>query len=283
MKRPLHKKRKQHMLIDTHCHINMMIKRDFDRPLTEAELLEARPIVDEAVEAGVTKILNVGTSLVESNNCIILSQRNSEVYAAIGIHPNDLTQHWKDDLKKLSSILDKKEELKIIGIGECGFDKHYPDYNILRQEDAFRAQIELALQHNLGLVVHTRDAPEETVRCLQEYRNQGLRGTIHCFSEDLSFAQHAIDMGFVLGIGGTITYPKNDRLRSVVSAVGLDHIILETDAPFLPPQIIRGKQNHPRSIRIIAQYIAELLTVSPEMVAQTTSQNAAKTFDFSRS
>ncbi len=256
----------------------MMLKEDFDRPLTLHELQNARSIIDEAAAVGVTKILNVGTSLVESENCIKLAHMYPEVYAAIGIHPNDLTEHWKNDLASLASMLQQKEELKIVGVGECGIDKHYPDYTIVRQQDAFRAQIELALRYDLGLVVHTRDAPEETLRCLDEYRHQGLRGTIHCFSEDLSFAQSAIAMGFVLGIGGTITYPKNDRLRKVVSTVGLSNIILETDAPFLPPQIMRGKQNHPRSIRLIAEYIAELLTVSLEVVAQTTSHNVQRIF-----
>lgn len=258
----------------------MMVKGDFDRPLTQDEVQKAQIIIDEAMSADVTKILNVGTSLIESMNCIELAQRYSQIYAAIGIHPNDLTDIWKDDLKKLASLLERNEELKIIGIGECGFDKHYPKYDIEQQRDAFRAQIELALRYDLGLVVHTRDAPEETLSCLEEYRNQGLRGTIHCFSEDLAFAKQAIDLGFVLGIGGTITYPKNDRLRAVVSTVGLKHIILETDAPFLPPQIIRGKQNHPRSISIIAQYVAELLTIPLETVAHETTGNALRIFLF---
>lgn len=272
------KKKAFTMLIDTHCHINMMVKKDFDRPLTQEEYSLAATIVQEAAEAGVTKIVNVGTSLVESENCIELAKRFSSVYAAIGIHPNDLTDSWKDDLKKLAQYLERKEELKIVAIGETGMDKHYPDYNIVRQREAFKAQIELTLKHDLALVVHSRDAAEETLRCLEEYKDQGLRGTIHCFSEDLSFAQTAISWGFALGIGGTITYPKNSTLRSVIRAVGLTHIILETDAPFLPPQIIRGKQNHPKYIRIIAEYIAEELTVSLDSIAQKTSANAEKIF-----
>lgn len=266
------------MLIDTHCHINSMVKKDFDRPLTQEEYRPAVTIVNEAAESGVTKILNVGTSLIESENCIELAKRFPHVYAAIGIHPNDLTDTWKEDLKKLALYLEQKEELKIVAIGETGMDKHYPDYNIVRQKDAFKAQIELTLKHDLALVVHTRDAAEETLRCLEEYKNQGLRGTIHCFSEDLSFAQTAISWGFVLGIGGTITYPKNNVLREVVKTVGLESIILETDAPFLPPQSMRGQQNHPKYIRTIAEYIANELTVSFELVAQITTKNAESIF-----
>lgn len=265
-------------LIDTHCHLDAMVKPTFNKPLQPNEYEQVRAIVGQAAEAGITKILNVGTSLIESENSINLAARNKDVFASIGIHPNDLTDAWKEDLKKLASYLSRKEELKILAIGECGMDKHYPGYNIDRQQDAFKAQIELALEHDLALVVHTRDAPEETLHCLEQYRNQGLRGTIHCFSEDLSFAQAAISWGFVLGIGGTVTYPKNTVLRSVVRAVGLDNIILETDAPFLPPQIIRGKQNHPKYIRTIADYIAEMLTVSFDTVAVTTTQKALNIF-----
>ena len=115
---------------------------------------------------------------------------------------------------------------------------------------------------------------------LKEYKNQGLRGTIHCFSEDLAFAQAAISSGFVLGIGGTITYPKNNELRAAVRAVGVEHIVLETDAPFLPPQIIRGKQNHPKYIRAIAEYVADMLSITLDSVATTTSTNVLKVFRF---
>ncbi len=266
------------MLIDTHCHIDAMVKSTFNTPLRSEDYESARQIVAQAAEYGVTKIMNVGTSLIESENTLGLASRFKDVYASIGIHPNDLTDTWKEDLKKIAEYLERKEELKILAIGECGMDKHYPGYNIVRQQDAFKMQIELALEHDLALVVHTRDAPEETLHCLEEYKNQGLRGTIHCFSEDLPFAQSAIAWGFVLGIGGTVTYPKNNVLRSVVRAVGIDHIILETDAPFLPPQIIRGKQNHPKYIRTIAEYIADMLTVPFDVVAETTTKKALSIF-----
>lgn len=266
------------MLIDTHCHINIMVKKTFDTPLTEADYAKAQPIITLASQSDVKKILNVGTSLIESKNCIALAQRFESVYASVGIHPNDLTDMWKNDMATLAHDIKRKQELKIVAIGECGVDKHYPDYNIVRQMDAFRYQIEVALAHDLALVIHSRDAYEETLQCLEEYKNQGLRGTIHCFSEDLAFARTALSLGFVLGIGGTITYPKNEILRDVVRIVGLEHIILETDSPFLPPQIIRGKQNQPRYIRTIAHYIGELLNLPYETVAATTTHNAERIF-----
>lgn len=266
------------MLIDTHCHINIMVKKSFDTPLTAELFPVAQNIIQEAAIAGVTRILNVGTSLQESINCIELARVFAPIYASIGIHPNDLTNTWQEDLKTLSTFAHDKERLKIVAIGECGMDFHYPEYNRTRQIDAFKRQIELALEHHLPLVIHTRNAGEETLYCLQEFKDSSLRGVIHCFSEDLAFAQEAINLGFVLGIGGTVTYPKNNILRQVVTTVGLDHIILETDAPFLPPQTMRGKQNHPRFIRTIAEYIAELLHEPVERVNTTTTDNALSVF-----
>ncbi len=252
--------------------------KDFDQPLTLNELMEADLIVREAAQAEISQILNVGTSLIESINCITLANRYPDVYAAVGIHPNDLTYDWKEDLLEIEKYLKKKEDYKIRAIGECGIDKHYPDYNIQRQEDAFKRQIELALTYNLPLVVHSRDAAEETYKCLRQFTSSSLRGTIHCFSEDHAWAQEALSLGFVLGIGGTVTYPRNSVLRSVVQTVGIDKIILETDAPFLPPQTMRGKKNHPRFIVTIADYIAMLLNISVAEVAHTTTRTAKELF-----
>ncbi len=268
------------MLIDTHCHLNTIVKKTFDVPLDDAEYILIEPILTQAAENGVTALLNVGTSLVESINCIEIAQRFSSVWASVGIHPNDLTEDWQSDLHKIKEFLSRKEELKIQAIGECGMDKHYPGYSIERQRDGFRSQIELALEHDLALVIHTRDAGDDTLRCLEEYQHHGLRGTIHCFSEDHAFAQQAISWGFVLGIGGTITYPKNEHLRTTVKQVGIDHLVLETDAPFLPPQVIRGQQNSPAQIRTIALYLADLLEASFEDISRTTTENVKRIFRF---
>ena len=195
------------MLIDTHCHINMMVKKKFDIPLTSSEITSAQTIIDRAHSVGVEIIINVGTSLAESNNCIALAQKYPNLWATVGIHPNDCTSEWHNDFKRIISLVKNKQPNKIVGIGECGIDMHYPDYNLQRQKDAFNAHIELALEHNLALVVHSRDSYEETLRVLEKYKNDFKpgRGTIHCFSYDLAFAQEAIAMGFVIGIDAPIT------------------------------------------------------------------------------
>jgi len=266
------------MLVDTHCHINMMVKSTFDTPLQESDFLEARSIVNQAQQHDVSLIINVGTREIENHNCILLAQKFSTVYATVGIHPND-SDDWQADLKKMKQWLTNKNLNKIVGIGECGIDKHYPDYNFNRQRDAFKAQIELALEHNLALVVHSRDAYDETLKILEEYKNNITRATMHCFSYDQAFTDVVTSWRFMLGIGGTITYPKNTELRSVTQHTSIDNIVLETDAPFLPIQHMRGKQNHPQYIKNIAEFIAQLRNESFEHIAQKTTENALRLFN----
>ena len=270
-------------LIDTHCHINCIIKENFDRLLTLNEFPQAAHIIDDSAQLLVKKIVNVGTSLIESINCVELAKSFDACYAAVGIHPNDCTEKWSHDLQEIKSLwfdttFPKHKNFKIVAIGECGIDRYYPHYNLQRQKDAFKAHIEFALEHALPLIVHTRNAGDETLRSLEEFKNNNLHGVIHCFSEDQSFANTAFKFGFVLGIGGTITYPKNVNLREICKNVPLEKIILETDAPFLPIQSMRGKQNHPKYIADIAHYLAELRNEPFEKIAQTTTNTAKHIF-----
>jgi len=268
-------------LIDTHCHLNMMVKKKFDTPLTEFELDAVGTIVKEAHNHHVETIITVGTSMIENSNCIEIAKRYNHVYATIGLHPNDCTEHWQKDLETIKNLLKNKKENNIVGIGECGMDYHWPNFNAQRQKDVFKAQIELALETDLALVIHTRDASTDTLKILQEYKNNNLRGVLHCFTEDQSYADEITDLGLLLGIGGIITYPKNDQLRELVKTIDLKHIVLETDAPWLPPQSARGKQNNPKYIDEIAHYIAKLRNTSFEEIAEQTTANAQQLFNLS--
>ena len=271
------------MLIDTHCHVNLLIKEKFDEPIKPSQLPLAAQIEQEARDFGVTQIVNVGTSVVESENCIMLARHVQNSYAVIGIHPNDCKQTWLDDLKKIETYLKKKDEHKIVGVGETGLDYHYPNYNKQRQKDAFKAHIELSLEYELPLVIHTRDAGDDALELLEPFAKENVRGVFHCFLQNKSFAQYAVNqLQFLLGIGGTITYPKNDDLRNIVKTVGLENIILETDAPYMPPQIIRGKKNHPKHIRSIAEYLAGFMDDDLQTVAEKTTANASKLFELEK-
>lgn len=270
-------------MIDTHCHLSIMV-RSFAKnaetvPFNLKELTECTAILQNAQQNQVNFIINVGTNLTESLLCIELANHFSNCFATIGLHPNDATDNWQTEIAEFEKLLVKKDGSKIVGIGECGIDKHYPDFNLQQQQDVFHAQIQLALKHNLPLVVHSRDADLETYQALAKYQGEkNLRGTIHCFSSDEIYAQKYINLGFVLGFGGTVTYPKNEILRNVAKTIPLEKIILETDAPFLPPQSMRGKKNSPANIKIIAEFIATLRSESFETIAKTTSQTSLNLF-----
>lgn len=271
------------MLIDTHCHLNMIIrsykaKQKFE-PLSLTEQEACKKIIDEAISKGVTKIINVGTDLIESLTSIDIAKQFDNCYATIGLHPTDTAYEYQPTITELKLLLDDKQQLKIVGIGECGIDKFHPGYNLDNQRKAFAAQIELALEHNLPLVVHSRNADQETYESIAAYKGEpNLKGTIHCFSSNEEYAQKYLDLGFVLGFGGTVTYPKNETLRNVVKMIPLEKIILETDAPFLPPQVIRGKQNTPAQIRTIAEYIAELRSENYNELAKKISETTTQLF-----
>lgn len=256
----------------------MMVKKKFDSYLTHEEIEAAQDIVIHAAHNDVSTIINVGTSLIESENCVTLARRYAPLFATVGIHPNDCTASWLTDFKTIKDLTKNKVDNKIVGIGECGIDLHYPDSNLSRQYDAFKAHIELALEHDLALVIHSRDAYDETLSALEEFKKDIKRATVHCFSYDQTFADYAVENKYVIGIDGPITYPKNDVLRDVVKNTSLENIVLETDAPFLPPQIIRGKQNHPLHIKTIAQEVARVKELSYDSVAQQTTDNARKLF-----
>lgn len=263
-------------MTDTHCHLNMIIKKEFDVPMPSYFRESCLPIIEEAKNAGVTRLINVGTSVVESNNCILLAKTFQNCWAAIGTHPNDLKKEWRNDIATYKKWLLDKEQNKIVAIGEIGLDYHYPDYNKQLQYDGLKAQIEVALEHNLAIIIHTRDAGAEVLQVLEEYKHQGIRGIMHCFSEDLACANYAIELGFVLGIGGTLTYPKNESLRHIFKTIPLHKIVLETDAPFLPPQPIRGQRNSPAQITTVAQYLATLRGITIEEVKETTEKTVTQ-------
>jgi TatD DNase family protein len=275
------------MLIDTHCHLNMMV-RSYDAKthvaLTDEEKEQCLKIIGEANSSNVSTIINVGTNLIESKTSIEVANLSSHIFATVGLHPNDAKKDsWKAVLAEFQTLI-KENPVKVVGIGECGIDKHYPRYDLDIQKDVFKAQIELALEHNLGLVVHSRDAADETLEVLEQYKNEtNLRGSMHCYSYTPDYARDILKMNFVLGLGGTITYKKNSHLREVAKETPLSRIVLETDAPFLAPQDHRGKPNKPAYIKNIAQFLAKVRNESFETIAKETTKNALTLFNIKQS
>ena len=268
------------MYIDTHCHINMMVKAVFDRSalLTAAELVATDAIVADAAAAGVQTIVNVGTSVHESRNCIAIAARHANVYATVGIHPCDVSQNWRDDVNQIRDMLARKAEDKIVGIGETGLDFYHKPFDKERQIAAFHEHIQLAIEFDLPLVIHVRESADATLEVLRQYVDEA-RGVNHCFQQDAAFAQQLCEWGYYFGIDAPITYPKNDALRDAIATIPIERLILETDSPFLSPQNRRGKQNSPAYIHEWAPKLAEIKGVSELDVAAMTTTNARKLFN----
>lgn len=248
-------------MIDTHCHIS---KEDYD----DIDL-----IINEAANSGVEKIIISGCtkdSIVES---LEVSSKYPNVYITIGYHPSEADLITDSDLDLLEEQIRDND---IVGIGEIGLDYHYGKENAELQKKLFHKQMVLAEKYHLPVVIHSRDATEDTIAVLKQYPN--VIGDIHCFSGSIETAKIYISMGYKIGIGGVVTF-KNSNLYKVVENIGLDSIILETDAPYLAPTPFRGSVNSSKYIPIIADRIAEILGVSVNEVDSITSKNAVCLFD----
>jgi TatD DNase family protein len=268
-------------MIDTHCHINIMVQKKPDEQMTEDMLVACESIVARAVAAGIEQLITVGTSIPESHNCIALAARYLQVKATIGVHPCDSVTdtgvlsvaHIITDLEKM---LHESSE-HIVAIGEIGLDYYHTPYDAVHQKAVFIAQLDLAVRYNKPVVIHIRDAGDDALSILRQYKDR-VRGVIHCFSLDKNAAEEVISWGWMIGIDGPVTYPKNHALRDIVATVPLEGLLLETDAPFLPPQALRGKPNCPSNLGIIAQEIARARGVSVKDIVAATTANAKKLF-----
>ncbi|MFA5306903.1 MAG: TatD family hydrolase [Candidatus Babeliales bacterium] len=270
------------MFVDTHCHLNMMVDKKPDEPLHDEHFPYIEQIVVQAHQVGVETIINVGTGINESINAVALARRFAPVYATVGIHPEDVGQYAHQSvtiaLAPLRELLVRKEENKIVAVGEVGLDFFHKPYDKQLQIDFFKAQIELALEYQLPLTIHIRDAGDDVLKVLEEYCHEQLRGVIHCFLQNESIARTVLGWGLYVGLDAPITYPKNEALRELFKKLPLERILLETDAPFLPPQQYRGKQNTPAYIPLIATALATLRNIDVTVVEKVTTVNARQLF-----
>lgn len=252
-------------LIDTHCHLNdEKFKDDLELVLKRAE------------DAGVAKMIAVCTGLEEASAILDLTRRYGQVFGSIGVHPHEAKQAVeKADLREW--ICENAREKKIVALGETGLDYYYEHSPKDMQKQAFQVHINAAEELNLPLIVHTRDAEEDTITLLKQSKGR-VRGVIHCFSGTQWLAQEALDLGFYISISGIATFKAAEELREVVRAVSLDRLLVETDAPYLAPIPHRGKRNEPAFIVHTAQMAADLKGISLEELAQNTTSNAEHLF-----
>lgn len=248
--------------IDIHAHLNML-----------EEGVEAA--IANAKASGVKKIITIGTEPGDHPLVLDIARKYyPDVYCTLGVHPHD-GKVYSEAAGKF--IADHLQEPCVVAVGEIGLDYYYDQSPRQEQQEAFRAQLEIARQANMPVEIHTRDAEEDTVAILKEFKGD-VKGLIHCFTGTEWLARQALDLGMNISISGVVTFKNADSLRSTVKMLPLDRIHVETDAPFLAPIPMRGKKNTPAYVVHTAKFVAELKGISEEELCAQTRQNALKMF-----
>ena len=260
------------MLIDTHSHI---YDEAFDN--------DCKEVVERARQEGIERIILPAIDGESNERLFDMCREYGEyVVPLMGLHPTSVNDNprWRDELAEVERLLAEPPQgiERFYGVGEIGLDLYWSRDWQAEQTEAFRAQVELALKHDLPIVVHTRDAWAEMAEIVEEYRDSGLRGVFHAFSADAEMYERLRKCGdFVFGIGGVVTFKKS-ALAEVVRSMRLEDLVVETDAPYLTPAPHRGTRNESSYVRFVAQKIAELQGVDYEVVAEQTSANAKRIF-----
>lgn len=251
------------MFIDTHTH------------LYDERLMADRDQVQRAIDAGVTKMYmpNCDSSTIEGM-LAFTDQWPINCLPMMGVHPCYVKENYKDELALVADWLQKRN---FCAVGEIGLDYYWDTTFKTQQQEAFEMQIDLALQHNLPIVIHSRESTADCIATVRKKQNGKLKGIFHCYSGTLEEAKQVVELGFYLGIGGVVTY-KTSTLPEIIREVTLNNIVLETDAPYLAPVPYRGKCNQSAYIPVIAEKIAEVTGLPVEEVARITTRNAEKVF-----
>lgn len=252
------------MLVDTHCHLYV---KEFDNDRGE--------MIARALQSGVSRFYLPAIDSESTDDMLALEANfPGQCFAMIGLHPCSVKNDYVRELRLIEDLLSKRT---FAGIGETGLDFYWDKQFVKEQYEALEKQIEYALHYKLPLILHTRDAMQETINVVKKYAGSGLRGIFHCFGGTIDQAQQIIDTGFYLGIGGVLTYKKSG-LSEVLKDISLAHIVLETDAPYLTPVPFRGKRNESAYLRYVAEKLADIKMVSVEEIATITTTNALHIF-----
>lgn len=251
-------------LIDTHAHLDI-------EPLSH----DIDGVIRRAKDAGVEKIITIGIDLKSSRKAIEIATAYEGVYATVGVHPHDAKHVQERDFSGLERLLSAK---KVVALGEIGLDyaKEYSPKAV--QQQVFLRQLELAKRLSVPIVIHSRDAHDDTVRLVRSVFGGVVKGVMHCFSGDVLLAKICLDMGLYLSIPGVVTFSKAETLKEVARFAPIDRLLVETDCPYLAPVPFRGKTNEPAYVKYVAQEVARLKKLELEEVAQCTSENVAALF-----
>lgn len=249
------------MYIDSHCHL---LSTEYDDVDSE---------IKKAIKSGVFKMIVNGYDVKSSKEAALLSKKYNEIYASVGIGPeniDDLNENYKEEIENIV----KTEQ--IVSIGEIGLDYYWTKENKEKQIEVFRNMLDIAKKYNLPVLVHCRDAFLDTYNILKEY---GVKGILHCYSGSIEMAKEFIKIGFLIGVGGIVTFKNAKTIKEVVKNISISSISLETDSPYLSPEPNRGKKNNPSNLVYIVRKIAELKEISIDDVINHTNSNIEALFD----
>lgn len=254
------------MLADSHCHLNY-----------EGLVEEQQAVLARARARGITAMLNIATREREWDAVLATAESEPDVWATVGIHPHEADQHPHIDTAKL---VERARHPRVVGIGESGLDYHYDHSDRARQQDSFRAHIAACRETQLPLIVHTRDAEEDTLAILGEEMGKGAYpGVIHCFTASRAFADSALDLGFYISISGIVTFKNAREIQETAKVVPADRLLVETDAPFLAPVPHRGKRGEPAFVADTLAFLADLRGDDREELSTLTAQNFHRLFN----
>ena len=252
-------------LIDSHCHLNYDGLRE-----------RQDEVLDAARARGVAGFLNISTRQREWSDVIGVAERHDDVWASVGVHPHEADAH--PDLGA-SAIAEATSNPRVIAIGECGLDYYYDKSDRQAQRQRFQEHIDAARQTGLPLIIHTRDAEDDTAEILgAAVREWGITGVLHCFTGSAELARKGLDIGFFISLSGIVTFKNARDLQETAKAIPLDRLLVETDAPFLAPMPNRGKVCEPAFVADTAAFVAELRGEEPERLAEATTSNFFRLF-----
>lgn len=254
------------MIFETHAHFE-------DERYKE----DRENLLREIFSAGIERIVNVGSTIETSKTSIALAERYENMFAAIGVHPSDIDCLTEEGYAYLREHASHK---KVVAIGEIGLDYYWEKDEAvrLRQQEAFINQLKIAWDVNLPIIVHSRDAAEPTMQILKQMPKRDYPGIIHCYSYSVEHAREYVKMGYFIGVGGVITFKNAKVLKEVVDEIDLDHIVVETDCPYMAPEPHRGERNHSGYLPYIVDKIAQIKGVSAQQVEEVTARNARLVF-----
>ncbi len=250
-------------MIDTHAHIDMLQNPELE--------------IEEALNNGVKKIIIPGVEPETFDKITEFIDKYDCVYGTIGVHPSE-AEKFNDEAAKKMTLL--AHHPKMVGIGEIGLDYYWDKTFVDVQKRVFKTQLEIAKSLNLPVVIHDREAHLDTFEILKEYDMKNV--ILHCFSGSVEFAKQCTELGWLLGIGGVVTFKNARKMKDVVKETPIEYLVLETDAPYLTPHPFRGEENAPKYLNLIAKEIANIKDLTPDFVIKETSKNVKQIFDFNK-